>query len=455
MEEKMKFNYGNFLSFYKEFYKGNRSEQDMTLLCTQPFWQSIILGKKRLDEKGLRYETEFIDERAGLSQDEVFHSTNIDTGNVMVSDMVERQNNVSATMGKHLLVTRKIMRGNDVMYKDSGKRLVSMTQIKENVDSENVACPNCGHVGTISSYIDGCDYCHTKFNVLDFEEKVSSLEIQGNTDVEKHERSSKIFKVAKKGFLITFFLQMLLVIGIIVYDIVGDDNPEVNKMMDIAMIIGMVIAGVFLLLLLIHLFRAMITFFSTDREKLSRISSNGVLEKIYQHVPGFSAEAFAQNLEMKLRNIHFADKAEEVNVFAHVDLFEAVATYSDVIECNLSHVEFLDYMDDGITYQIALKAKVELLRYDGVQVKNDVENIIITMSGISGVNEEDIRAVTMYKCDSCGSSVSLLNGGVCAHCGQRLPYEKYSLIIEKYYANMSGEDIRNADKLVQVGKYKR
>ena len=34
-------------------------------------------------------------------------------------------------------------------------------------------CPNCGHEGKLSSYIDGCDACGAKFLVGDFETKVS------------------------------------------------------------------------------------------------------------------------------------------------------------------------------------------------------------------------------------------------------------------------------------------
>lgn len=59
MLERMKINFGNFMSFYRDYFKGNRSKEDMTLICTQPFWQSLILSKKRLDEKGLTLEIDY------------------------------------------------------------------------------------------------------------------------------------------------------------------------------------------------------------------------------------------------------------------------------------------------------------------------------------------------------------------------------------------------------------
>ena len=59
MLERMKINFGNFMSFYRDYFKGKRSKDDMTWFCTQPVGQSLILSKKRLDEKGLTLEIDY------------------------------------------------------------------------------------------------------------------------------------------------------------------------------------------------------------------------------------------------------------------------------------------------------------------------------------------------------------------------------------------------------------
>ena len=42
-----------FLDIQNQYFKDQKSDADMTEYTTQPFWQSMYLSKKRLQEKGL------------------------------------------------------------------------------------------------------------------------------------------------------------------------------------------------------------------------------------------------------------------------------------------------------------------------------------------------------------------------------------------------------------------
>ena len=452
MLERMKINFGNFMSFYRDYFKGNRSKEDMTLICTQPFWQSLILSKKRLDEKGLTLEFDYADERKTLIYGETHATPTIHVEDVQVSQLVETKTNLSATTSKRLNVTRRIMHGGRELFKDSGETLVNMSQMKEKVDSAYVICPNCGHTGTASSFIAGCDHCNSKFQVYDAEVKVSSFNIEKDYGKKTKRQFKGITKALAKLTAVLGILEVLLFVAMCVADamniIIWDEK------IGYILLGGFAICMVSLGLLLCAGVVTIATWCLFDGYRFKRVQRNNALDEICKHIPGFFAEAFAQNLEMKLRNIHMTDRADEVNVFSHVDLSEAVERYRNVIDCSLANVKFLDYKEDGFNYQILVNAKMDLLRYDGEKIWEDYESICIVLSGQSGMNEDDIRAVSMYKCDSCGSSVSLLNGGVCAHCGQRLPYEKHSLIIEKYYADMTSKDMNSTSKAVSCGDSK-
>ena len=50
--------------------------------------------------------------------------------------------------------------------------------MKADVQGDMAICPNCGHEGKLSSYIDGCDACGAKFLVSDFETKVSGFSLE-------------------------------------------------------------------------------------------------------------------------------------------------------------------------------------------------------------------------------------------------------------------------------------
>ena len=41
MKEMMKINFSSFINLYKDYQSGRKDEEDMTLVCTQPFWHSL------------------------------------------------------------------------------------------------------------------------------------------------------------------------------------------------------------------------------------------------------------------------------------------------------------------------------------------------------------------------------------------------------------------------------
>ena len=56
--------------------------------------------------------------------------------------------------------------------------IVEANFLKADVQGDMAICPNCGHEGKLSSYIDGCDACGAKFLVSDFETKVSGFSLE-------------------------------------------------------------------------------------------------------------------------------------------------------------------------------------------------------------------------------------------------------------------------------------
>ncbi len=451
MYEKMKINFGNFIAFYRDYFKGNRTREDMTLISTQPFWQSIILSKKRLDEKGLTMDIEYEDERKSRIGGEVFKTSSIDISKVDISNVTDNQKNISATLRKQLNVTQRVVRSDKVLYEEKGNKIVSMSQVKEKVASDMVVCPNCGHEGTISSYIDGCDYCHTKFNVMDFEEKVSSFNIEQDYDKDNYTKYVGILKKTAKALAAFLILTIVLLIARSVDNFTHSVDLKLTEwfaiFMRVSLIFAVISGGIFLLAG-VTVIVARNLFYGKN---IRRVKGSTVLEDIHKSIPNFSEETFAQELEMKLRSIHFTDRADNVNVFANIDLTEVISQYNNVIDCNVTGIEFLEFTENAYTYEISVNVKMKLLKYDGKEVKKGYESIVMTLSGRKDMVENTL-SVTMYKCDSCGSSISLLNGGVCTHCGQRLPYEKYSFIIESYVSNLEGiDDLKRKDRKLTAG----
>lgn len=71
-----------------------------------------------------------------------------------------------------------------------------------------VICPNCGHEGKLTSYIDGCDACGAKFLVSDFETKVSGFSL------EEDARQKSISNFMKAGAVVGITAISLAVLAI-------------------------------------------------------------------------------------------------------------------------------------------------------------------------------------------------------------------------------------------------
>ena len=148
-----------FLDIQNQYFNDEISDAEMTEYTTQPFWQSMYLSKKRLKEKELTCET-IIEGNKGR----MFFQSDTSTEHSLIG-------NFSKSIKEH----KKIYAKNKLIYNKKDNKILSASAIKANGDGNFADCPNCGHTGKISSYIDGCDYCGSKFTVNDFEEKISSF----------------------------------------------------------------------------------------------------------------------------------------------------------------------------------------------------------------------------------------------------------------------------------------
>lgn len=137
-------------------------------------------------------------------------------------------------------------------------------------------------------------------------------------------------------------------------------------------------------------------------------------------------------MEFKLRNIHFASDAKEVNAYAPFDFGSIIANYKDVIECTLSKLTFKKVQYQNNICYIDADLICSLTKYSDNKVRVESEKIAITLSVPKDLQMQNPDNIHCYYCPNCASTISLLNGGICEYCGTKLDYSKYSWMIEKY-----------------------
>lgn len=402
----------SFLDVQNQYFNSQITDEELTEITTQPFWQSMHLSKKRLIEKGLISETTI--QKAIKPMTFIYDASN--------------KRNEIGLFNQPIKEHKKIYQGGKIIYDKKDDKIIAASAIKAEGDEENACCPNCGHLGKISSYIDGCNYCNSKFTVTDFEEKISSFCLIENTPKKVLQIFKKLALVIGIIALIMGILSVISIIAAIILSMIGASSTLETVSLVIFMISSELsplfwkvfnYTGILFVVILILAFILL----------GQRINKTKIITDQIKH---FSSEDFAQNLEFKLRNIHFASEAKEVNAYATFDLGSVIANYKDVIECTLSKLTFKNIQKQDNIYYIDADLICSLTKYCGNQICVESEKIAITMSAPSSLQTQNLNSVHCYYCPNCAGTISLLNGGVCDYCGTKLDYSKYSWMIEKY-----------------------
>lgn len=406
----------DFMRFQREYYTDKTDDKALMEQTTQPFWQSVRLSKRRLASKGLSMDVEIShDSKSRTIKDERLQ-------------MRKDGHHLVGNKALNVIVNRSFYKDGRKLSVVKNREICNLSLLKTEVDKDMAACPNCGYVSTITSFIDGCDFCNSKFTVQDFETKVSAFSLEENTSAKIKDTVSANAKFLGKligGFVILAVIVLILSgmrlsKGVTEIDIVG---PIVGLYMSMTMI--PVIFKALIVLLVVFLAGA---------SYLMKLYKNPVLQEsvIRQAIPDISIRDFYQNLEYKLRNIHLTDNADEVSVFARCELNNIVRDYENVVECDMTRLKFLQCKKDSDGYRVNAETELRLTEYRENHIFTNYEKVNLTLFGRPEVIERPVAAIREYKCPSCGSSVNVLEGGKCSYCGKTFDYSEFGWVIEGY-----------------------
>lgn len=403
-----------FMDFQRAYYTNRVDDQHLTEHTTQPFWQSMSLSKRRLASKGLTMDVQITRDRFGR--------------------MIKDERMCMRRDGHHLVGNKAMnVKALRTFYKDGkklsafkNKEICNVSLLKTEVMGNRAVCPDCGHINTVQSFIDGCDACGSKFTVQDFQTKVSGFSLE--EDIGSKVKSTIMHNILMQALVLFggIVLGALLLILVAFGSYTGG-----GALMDMVLTVLIVfetfpIAFKSLIILgVIYLIGAICLFLIYRKRILGE-------EIVKQVLPAFSAGDFYQNLEYKLRNIHLADSAKEVNVFARCPLDSAVRDYKDVVECDMNRLKFRSIQKDSDGYRVKISAKMRLTKYRGKRIAIKYENLDLQLFGRPDVVNKPVAALREYKCPGCGSSINILEGGRCNYCGNTYDYSAFGWVIESY-----------------------
>lgn len=424
----------DFTKTYSDFMSGKIDDEQLAKDTTQPFWQSMYLSKKRLNNKGLDVDIRFSEEKGNR---------------INTISVVNDGKNIIGTYKDNIIEEKSFKKDGRTIYDHKGKKMWIGNVIKARGENNMVACPNCGNMGDISSYINGCDYCNSRFQVEDFEEKVSSFVV---SDDEKR-KVQNISTRCSLGAIIAGIVMIIAMVVSFIFVIINQVNYKPgNYNTNATIIFASLITG---FPIFIKVFIGLIIVFVLIAVVVNKIRKNEVIEKneVYyrlKNINGFVPEKFVQNLEYKLRNIHFAENVEEVSAFASVPVDKIIEKYQDIIECSLYKVKFEDYKSVQGKDIIKLSCIMQISKMINNKIHEEGEKLVIYLSKKSDITEKDFGAIRLISCRNCGSSINILNGGVCEYCNTRLNYADYDWIIDRYYSNTEDNMLSEIEEHTEV-----
>lgn len=423
-----------FMQTYSDFMSGKIDDEELAKDITQPFWQSLYLSKQRLNSKGLDVDLR-------ISDDKDSRITNV--------SILDNGRTIVGTYRDNIIEEKTFKKDGKIIYDRKSKKMLKGNVVTARGFNNRASCPNCGHYAAISSFINGCDYCNSKFQVEDFDDKVSSYVI---SDDERR----KVQNISTRCSLGAIIAGIVMIIAIIVSFIVviinqinykpGNYNATATVIFASLMTGIPIFIKVFIGLIIAFMIIAIIVNKVRDYELVE-------MDQLYhrlRNLTNFMPERFAHTLEYKLKNLHFAENAEEASAFTSFPIDEFVEKYKDVIECNLYKAKFEDYKIVGDRSKLKVSCILQITKLKNDKIYEEAEKLVLYLSKKVAVTEREFCEVRLIPCRNCGSSVNMLNGGVCDYCGTRINYSDFDWIIDKYYSNYDEKKLPEIEERTNV-----
>ncbi|MBQ5311928.1 MAG: hypothetical protein ILP19_07815 [Oscillospiraceae bacterium] len=432
-----------------DYYSGRIGEETLMDMTTQPFWYSLRLTGRRLRKYGLTQTLRIRDKRremqGGRSRPLMSSHGPVADPDAQRADALRRRflglgtelrtnsdgRDLSAVLSDAVTTERIYFRGNKKAGSLVSDDMRYISAVRSNIRSGRVCCPNCGFENEVSTFIDGCDACGSKFDVRDFETKVSGFALEGHIPAVINRTIGDSTKVYHIFFGLYFALFMGT--GIICMldpdisgSLLGGDSGRV-----FAAIVFLAFFVLFFGAIVINVFAIGGHFAAAALSKKyqDRITGAYIIStKIWD----FSPEDFYQYLEQELRAVHLTDRGEGLLPFYKA--FNELPDYSEVIDCDLSRVEFQDVKQLSDSYEIKLRAYMRLVVFHHGRIKNVYENADVTLTGRKDTVSRPLTALRLYSCKGCGSSIDIFGSETCPYCHRPVEYSDYGYTITEYSA---------------------
>lgn len=372
-----------------------RADKENPMSCvTQEHWYSMYLEKKRLEKRRLYvHHKEYYIKPTHYKYKGDWRVTEIqylNDGKYLVNKVTQKTKFDIRYVRNNVLV-EQLVRACDIDY----YVLRSTTQNGMHI------CPNCGAEMPLEKLLDGCDYCNSKFDVSAYNDKVISVARVYN----RHDNRSNAGYIDfwKEAFRYSYAIPLSCM----------NYFPPLLVLMPFALLVTGIIAAV-----------------KIPELKQEHSVHSHFLNQLCRANPGISIEEFIASLDSKIKAIHFADHPQDVAAFVKCNIVPYLRANQNVIRCEPGRFMIKDYQTDNQFQYITLHRSVRVLI--DCQDKLEEEMKIVQVSLAKQRVYKYKNDISMFTCNHCGATISIVEGGICKYCGTMMDYDAYDWVIIDY-----------------------
>jgi rubrerythrin/exosome complex RNA-binding protein Csl4 len=370
------------LDLLKAYKDALKHGQEIGSYVTADMWQDHQLTKKRCQKLGVQLkEYSVATEETKEIKGQWYQATtftdgkNLSTGVLDADDRYQEYSSASSKLKVEDKHNRKYMFISSIILED-----------------ERIVCPACGNPNTREVLYEGCPFCRTKFNIYEFDNKLSHVipEVVGNREM------NRVIKLA------VVIAVLITLIGIIV-----SQNILMLIMVPLIFFISYLLASLLSLPKIVH-----------SRVKWQRTQRlQWDMQKIDEH---FSYDHFLGTALHRLKVWALADDANMLQL----------TSGKTAPDCGIVDVDVVEYRSAKINgNQVILEAEAVFVTCDNGKLQKEHKNIGMTFA-------RDPRAKTQLridfehlKCPSCGASIRLADGATCRYCRNSLSVENFDWVL--------------------------
>ncbi len=364
---------------------------DLALKCTQSYYEG---------------EEKAIGRRKMLGVDEQLHIKSDYNGNKKpVSNEIVTRNElmISGEWAQSMKIERVFKTQSGVHKKFKDHRMFRLLFHQPATRNQEVSCPNCGSFAKIETYVDGCDYCGSKFEISDFACKIAGC--------------STYFNLSNQNRIPFFIVTILMALSMSLAK-----DVDALKAFPIEHVIGIVtwVAACAISWGMYAYARRRSVFFKNS--------------DIVENIAGFkNLVPFGQTIEQRIKCMMMSDQVQEAVGFTNCDMRDFLAAHRNVVDVEVEQIEFLKvrFSPDQRFISIDLHAKTINYYLENQTVKRKKESLLMTVTEPALYLIKEPTSIKMHKCPGCGNSINIFHGGICDYCNQ--PVDKYALgwIVER------------------------